>query len=50
MSHTYTPYEDVNLILNLLLANVQEVLTNQFIGLYLYGSLATGDFDPKTSD
>ncbi|MBI3169825.1 MAG: DUF4111 domain-containing protein [Chloroflexi bacterium] len=46
----YTPYEDVNQILNLLLEKVQEVLQDEFVGMYLYGSLATGDFDLKNSD
>lgn len=50
MSRTFTLYEEVNQILNLLLGHVREVLANQFIGMYLYGSLATGGFDPKTSD
>ncbi len=45
-----TPYSDVNEILNLLLARVKEILGNQLVGLYLYGSLSTGDFNPETSD
>jgi predicted nucleotidyltransferase len=40
-----TPYPDVNEILNLLLAKVPEILGNQFLGMYLFGSLANGDFD-----
>ena len=45
-----TPYRDVNEILNLLLTNVQAILQVQFIGMYLYGSLSSGDFNPETSD
>lgn len=45
-----TPYPDVNEILQLLLARVQEVLGQQFYGLYLYGSLASGGFDSRRSD
>jgi predicted nucleotidyltransferase len=45
-----TPYTDVNEILNLLLANVKEILQTQFVGMYLYGSLSSGDFNPETSD
>jgi hypothetical protein len=45
-----TPYTDVNKLLDLLLSNVQEVLGNRFVGMYLYGSLASGDFNPNTSD
>ncbi len=45
-----TPYPEVNAVLKELLPNVQEILGNQFIGLYLHGSLAYGDFNPRTSD
>lgn len=45
-----TPYADVNAVLNELLAEVQMVLGEHFVGLYLYGSLASGDFNPETSD
>ena len=45
-----TPYPDVNKILNLLLTSVQEILGNQLVGMYLYGSLSSGDFNPETSD
>jgi len=43
-------YPDVNKILNLLLTNVQEILGNQLVGMYLYGSLSSGDFNPESSD
>ena len=33
-----------------LLAGAQSVLGDHFVGLYLYGSLAGGDFNPQTSD
>ena len=45
-----TPYPEVNAILEVLLSRVKEVLANRFTGLYLYGSLASGDFDPERSD
>jgi predicted nucleotidyltransferase len=45
-----TPYPDVNEVLHLLLANVKQILGDQFVGMYLYGSLSSGDFDPETSD
>jgi predicted nucleotidyltransferase len=45
-----TPYPEVNTALQLLLSSVQAVLGEQFVGLYLYGSLATGDFDQDRSD
>jgi predicted nucleotidyltransferase len=46
----YTPYVDVNQILGILHKNAKEILKEQFIGMYLYGSLSTGDFNPKSSD
>jgi hypothetical protein len=45
-----TPYPDVNAILEVLLSGVREILGTCFTGLYLYGSLASGDFDPERSD
>lgn len=45
-----TPYDDINLFLQILLDNVQAVLGDYFTGMYLYGSLASGDFDPGRSD
>jgi predicted nucleotidyltransferase len=45
-----TPYPEVNELLNLLLSHVKRILGDQFVGMYLYGSLASGDFDPETSD
>lgn len=47
---TPTPYPDVNSALQGLLAQVQAILGDAFTGMYLYGSLAQGDFDYKTSD
>ena len=45
-----TPYPDVNAVLQVLLSDVQAIIGNHFVGMYLYGSLATGDFDPQRSD
>ena len=45
-----TPYQDVNVFLNLLLSNIQSILGDHFIGLYLGGSLALGDFNSHRSD
>ena len=45
-----TPYEEVNAILHVLLTNMRAILGSQFVGLYLYGSLSLGDFDPASSD
>ena len=46
----FTPYPDVNEILSLLLSHGQQILGDQFVGMYLYGSLSSGDFSPETSD
>ena len=43
-------YPDVNQLLKQLLQSTKEVLQAQFIGMYLYGSLSSGDFNPETSD
>jgi predicted nucleotidyltransferase len=42
---TPTPFQDINAILQELLESVKRVLGIHFIGLYLEGSLANGDFD-----
>jgi hypothetical protein len=46
----YTPYRDVNSILHRLRTDIESILGEQCIGIYLYGSLSLGDFDPQTSD
>ena len=45
-----TAYPAVNAVLADFLAGVQAILGDHFIGMYLYGSLALGDFDPQGSD
>jgi predicted nucleotidyltransferase len=45
-----TAYPAINLILQRLLSEGQTVLGDTFSGMYLYGSLASGDFNPHTSD
>lgn len=50
MNSKPTPYTDVNEILELLLIDAKKILQKQFIGMYLYGSLSSGDFDPNSSD
>jgi hypothetical protein len=47
---TPTPYSEVNATLSALLDGARGVLGDRFVGLYLYGSLAYGDFDPERSD
>ena len=45
-----TPYPYVNDVLGHLLAQIKDILRDRLNGLYLYGSLVTGDFDPASSD
>ncbi len=45
-----TPYPHVNNLLNQLLARMRQILGEKLAGLYLYGSLVTGDYDDDTSD
>lgn len=42
---TPTPYPDVNTLLHELLENIRLILGDHLIGMYLDGSLASGDFD-----
>ena len=45
-----TPWPEVNVVLRRLLTDVQAILGNNFIGMYLYGSLASCDFNTRRSD
>jgi hypothetical protein len=45
-----TPHNDVNAALEDLSSSIVTALSSSFVGLYLGGSLALGDFDPKKSD
>ncbi|MCI0710372.1 MAG: DUF4111 domain-containing protein [Chloroflexi bacterium] len=45
-----TPYADVNAVVYHFQGRIEAILGPHFRGMYLYGSLALGDFDPKTSD
>lgn len=49
-SLTPTTYAEVNAVLRHFLAETQALLGGHFAGLYLSGSLAVGDFDPRSSD
>jgi hypothetical protein len=46
----YTPYPGVNEAVHHLLKYVRAALGAYFVGLYLHGSLAGGDFNPQSSD
>jgi GNAT superfamily N-acetyltransferase len=43
-------YPDVNATLDALLSGARATLGDQFVGFYLHGSSALGDFDPSRSD
>lgn len=45
-----TSYKNINKLLNTLLSQMQSVLGEKLVGLYLYGSLVTDDFDQNVSD
>jgi len=45
-----SPPQEVTEILSALLSGLRQVLENNLVGVYLRGSLATGDFTPETSD
>lgn len=44
------PYPDVNAIVTEVLVGARTIFGDCFVGMYLFGSLATGDFDPQHSD
>jgi len=45
-----TSYADINDLLDIILSRIQTILGDRLIGLYLFGSLVTGDFDYESSD
>jgi hypothetical protein len=50
MSHSPTGYPDVDRLLAHLVVEVRDVLGDELVGFYLYGSLSLGDFDLESSD
>lgn len=46
----YLKYPDASELIDTTLSQMQSVLGEKLIGLYLYGSLAVGDFDDEISD
>ena len=45
-----TPLADVNLVLDHFSAQLQALLQRDLLGIYMVGSLALGDFSPRSSD
>jgi len=50
MPNDPTSYPAVNAVLRLLLQEVRGILGPEFVGMYCYGSLSLGDFEPGSSD
>jgi|SRR5450755_846997 len=50
MQTDLTPYADINELLEQLLSGIQKILGKKLAGLYVYGSLVTGDFEKQSSD
>lgn len=45
-----TPYQDINEVLLHISNGIKDILGKNLIGLYLFGSLTYGDFNPDSSD
>jgi hypothetical protein len=45
-----TPYPGINSVLQEFLSEVRAILGRRFVGMYLEGSLAMGDFEPDKSE
>src|SRR5260370_12734072 len=45
-----TSYSEVNTVLGLLLSEVRALVGEELLGMYLYGSLSLGAFEPGSSD
>lgn len=50
MTLTPTAYPEINTLLDTLLSDLRTVLGDYFVGMYVHGSLALGDFVPDRSD
>lgn len=45
-----TKYKEINELLHRLLLQIKSILTNEFVGMYIGGSLANDSFNTETSD
>jgi predicted nucleotidyltransferase len=45
-----TPYQDINEVLQALVQGFVDVFADNLVGVYLFGSLSYGDFNPESSD
>ena len=46
----FTSYPDINNVLLFISNGIENILGKKLIGLYLFGSLTYGDFNPDSSD
>lgn len=45
-----TKYSDINQLLQFIVKRISGILGDNFVGVYLFGSLTYGDFNPESSD
>lgn len=45
-----TPYQDVNEVISVVSEGVVSIFGDKLVGIYLFGSLSYGDFNPDSSD
>ena len=50
VENAVTPYPDVNDVLNTIERGCADIFGDNLVGLYLFGSLSYGDFNPESSD
>lgn len=50
MSESLTPFDGINEVLSALQQDIESVLGDNLLGIYVVGSLAVGDFSPSRSD
>jgi len=50
MNNQLTSYKDICRAIQLLSREIKKILQGNFIGMYIHGSLAMGDFNPASSD
>lgn len=50
LNKNVTPYQDINDVLLFISGGIQNIISKNLTGLYLFGSLTYGDFNPDSSD
>lgn len=49
-NHNLTSYDEINKLLAVLSSGISTIFAEKLIGIYLFGSLSYGDFNPDSSD